>query len=154
MGGGGDVGRYFRGGGGGGVDHTTEPEFSVSPKPGSFANMYVQSRSSQSDLFLGSYANMHVYDREKFTVLKNSLNSFCVNLISRAGRASLKCFRVSRVCFFKMASRLESSRTFPEKKIRTLRVLRHRPSRLHFYFAFFASVIFPPHPPFNFFPAL
>ena len=27
---GGDVGRYFRGGGGGGVDHTTEPEFSVS----------------------------------------------------------------------------------------------------------------------------
>ena len=27
----------------------------------------IQSRSSQSPLFLGSYANMHVYERKKFT---------------------------------------------------------------------------------------
>ena len=56
----------------------------------------VLSRSSQSHLFLGSYANMHVYEEKKFTDpleftqnmcrwflkdLKNSFNSFCSNLI-------------------------------------------------------------------------
>ena len=75
-----------------------------------------------------------VYVSSWQAVLSPTKNTYsCTNmccLISRAGRASLKCLRVLRLCTF-------YKQHFSHRKFRTFQVSRHRPSRLQFYFAFF-----------------
>ena len=41
------------------------------PPPPIFSTDLVQSRSSQSHLFMGSYANMHVYERKNVLIQEN-----------------------------------------------------------------------------------